>query len=367
MSAIRRKPVSYVRFALVTPTLTTPTTGVATSGDTIPVIEPKLSKEAKLIDYKIVQDTRYSQLKKNSFMTVKVATKHPFILPKLITADGSGGTEGPAMINRYCTYFLDKMLNPAGMEYTTISVGVSGYTLNENWQDGYKYTRIYLQELYDTNIVDDVLTNYKLVFSTQSGCTIEQEWQGLDGGITTNVAASGILAQFPYEDNFNGLPEFEYAEMRLAPVGTDLDALNEYLACSEFNFDMGNKVQFYDDCNGEHGVSGTYIGNMLDGQKVSFNVAAPFTHGSSITTTSYPYWKYFDEGSVMVFKLRMYGNKTKATGGYDSGVDITGQFQLTDVPDKSEANDLRRLKLGGIMYKSDTKHAFTIEPFYDAA
>ena len=254
--------------------------------------------------------------------------------------------------------YLAKLLLPAHMK---TSVG-QNFTIDNEFLAGDAINRtgvtLAYQEYVQQEKIIGARNNFKLNFSTAGGMLIELDWLGIDGGTPTNPGTV-----FPKPPHPGGIINFASANYFIRPLAEQLadtepeNSIKPYLFCKAFTFDYGNQPTLLDDCNEPDGISGVHIGNILDGQKVTFDVTMPANHGSAISNATFPWQKYFKESTLMYWEQTIYGNDSH---GEEKGIKLSGVFQITDDPSRSKADGFRRISIGG---SSKTDVSGTYEPF----
>ncbi len=257
--------------------------------------------------------------------------------------------------------YLTRLLLPAHLK--TI-VGQT-FTIDNEFISSGKIKRagvtLAYQEYVQQEKIIGARNNFKLNFSTAGGMLIELDWLGIDGGTPTNPGTP-----FPKPPHAGGIINFASANYFIRPLAEQLadsqpeTSIKPYLFCKAFTFDMGNQPTLIDDCNEPDGISGVHIGNILDGQKVSFDVTMPANHGSALSENTFPWQKYFKEATLMYWEQTIYGSTAT---GEEKGIKLSGVFQITDDPSRSKADGFRRITLGGTSKTdiSGTYETFKIE------
>ncbi|NLF39821.1 hypothetical protein GX586_10270 [bacterium] len=353
-------PESHVRLgvALETPTDSstygtfTDPAGTVTGG-IYRCIEPKWGDKNERVNYNESFDSRLTEQSHTFRKHKTLNVKHYFYVPR-------SANEVTALLSYYKALFL-----PAHLAVATASSDHI-FTLDPDFVDTAATpdclkrhgASIVFQEFKEARAMIGARNNFKLAFATNKGLIIECDWMGMAYGDGLPYDCSAAL--FTKPAHAGGILDFASATFFIctaAEAATTIPTTTYYPICKQFDFDLGNKPVLLDDCNGANGISGVHIGNILDGQKVTFDVARPLTHGSAIGVTAFPWLKHYLDGELMYWQITLCGVGTYATG---AGVRLSGVFQIEDEPDPSAADGMRRIKLAGTS-KSATIAAATLE------
>jgi hypothetical protein len=215
---------------------------------------------------------------------------------------------------------------------------------------------IELQEYKECRRMKGARNNFKLDFGTDKGMLLDMDWTGMSYGTGVPIDCTATL--FAKPAHAGSILDFASAQFFIcaaADAAVSVPTTTYYPICKAMQFDAGAQPVPLDDCNGAYGMDGVHIGNLRTGMKVSFDIARPITHGSTISGTSMPWLTDYLDGTQMYAQMDVVG----ATG---YGVKLQWVFQLEDEPDQSMADGLRRMKIGGSC-KSATIAAGTLDGF----
>jgi hypothetical protein len=206
---------------------------------------------------------------------------------------------------------------------------------------------IWFQEGTETRVLTAARNNITFKASTTEQAMMDVTWHGLYDGILHPAYATIIKPA-----HLGGVMALQEASFKLYPEADHAAPPNYHLLLKSVSIEFGNAMNLLDDANSSAGASGIHIGGVLDGAKVTFDVARPYSGtGDALTANIAPWASWFKNNNLLAFSFSLYG----AT---ELGVGISGVMQIEEPPSESGDGSLRRLSITGTLKES----AYELEP-----